>query len=146
MRPQDRLIAKELKERLAAVAKLVDFRVFGSRARGNADEYSDMDVFLEVESLDGELKERIQEIVWEVGFENYLVISSLIFTRDEIENSPLRSSPIVRTIAEEGMRIRRISRYFLTIGFFPYFPLYKGCISYFLPLIKGSSIHNFPLS
>ena len=51
------------------------------------------------------VKEQLQEIVWEVGFENYLVISSLIFTRDEIENSPLRSSPIVRAIAEEGIRL-----------------------------------------
>lgn len=105
MRPQDRLIAKELKERLAAVVKLVDFRVFGSRARSNADEYSDLDVFIEVESIDSEVKEQLQEIVWEVGFENYMVISALIFTRGEMENSPLRSSPIVKSIAEEGIRI-----------------------------------------
>ena len=105
MRPQDRLIAKELKERLAAVVKLVDFRVFGSRARSDADEHSDLDVFVEVESLDREVKEQLKEIVWEVGFENYLVISALIFTRGEIENSPLRSSPIVKSIAEEGIRI-----------------------------------------
>lgn len=105
MRPQDRLIAKELKERLAAVVKLVDFWVFGSRARSNADEYSDLDVFIEVESIDSEVKEQLQEIVWEVGFENYMVISALIFTRGEMENSPLRSSPIVKSIAEEGIRI-----------------------------------------
>jgi predicted nucleotidyltransferase len=105
MRPQDRLIAEELKERLSTAVKLVDFRVFGSRARGDADEYSDMDVFLEVESLDREVKKRVQEIVWEVGFENYMVISALIFTRGEMENSPLRASSIVKSIAEEGIRI-----------------------------------------
>ena len=105
MLAKDRQIAEELKKRLSAAGKLLDFRVFGSRIRGDADEYSDMDVFLEVEALDGELKEKIQEIVWEVGFENYLVIATLIFTRDEIENSPLRSSPIVKSIAEEGIRI-----------------------------------------
>jgi hypothetical protein len=33
------------------------------------------------------------------------VISPLIFTRDELENSPLRSSPIVRVIKEEGAQI-----------------------------------------
>lgn len=102
---RDQYIAEELKRRLATVVELLDFRVFGSRARGDADEYADMDVFLEVETLDRKLKKRISEIVWEVGFENYLVISPLIFTRDEIENSPLRSSPIVRSITEEGIRL-----------------------------------------
>lgn len=105
MRSEDVRIARELKSRLSSLVELLDFKVFGSRARGDADEYSDMDVFFEVESLDSELKEKISNIVWEVGFDNYTVISPLIFTRDELENSPLRSSPIVEAIAEEGVAV-----------------------------------------
>ena len=105
MKQKDYEITKILKERLSEVVNLIDFRVFGSRARGDADDLSDMDVFLEVESLDKELKEKISDIVWEVGFENFVVISSLIFTKDEIENSPIRSSPIVKNISKEGIKI-----------------------------------------
>ncbi len=105
MRDKDRSVALELKNRLAGFVQLVDFSVFGSRARGDAAEDSDLDVFVEVETLDNGLKARILDIAWEVGFENFLVISPLIFTRDELENSPLRSSPIVRAITEEGLRI-----------------------------------------
>lgn len=105
MRSEDIKIARELKGRLSGFVELLDFKVFGSRARGDADEYSDMDVFFEVESLDSVLKEKISEIVWEVGFNNYTVISPLIFTRDELENSPLRSSPIVEAIVEEGVAV-----------------------------------------
>ena len=105
MRPKDYVIAKELKDRLTNVVPLIDFRVFGSRARGDADEYSDMDVFLEVAFLDKKLKQKISDITWEVGFENFVVISILIFTREEIENSPLKSSPIVRNIMEEGVTV-----------------------------------------
>ncbi len=105
MNPKDYEIAKDLKKRLSEVVNLIDFRVFGSRARGEADEYSDMDVFIEVETLDNELKEKISDIVWEVGFEHLIVISQLIFTRDEIENSPLRASPIVKNIVEEGVAV-----------------------------------------
>ena len=94
-----------MKNRLAGLVQLVDFCVFGSRARGDAMEDSDMDVFIEVENLDKDLKERVQDAAWEVGFENFMVISPLIFTRDELENSPLRSSPIVRVIKEEGSQI-----------------------------------------
>lgn len=105
MKPKDFEIARELKQRLSEVVPLIDFKVFGSRARGDYDEYSDMDVFIEVESIDKELKAKISDIVWEVGFENCIVISPLIFTRYEIEKSPLRASPIVENIAEEGVAV-----------------------------------------
>ncbi len=105
MKQKDYEIAKELKKRLSEIVNLIDFRVFGSRARGDADEYSDMDVFIEVETLDKELKEKISDIVWEVGFEHLIVISQLIFIRNEIENSPLKASPIVKNIVEEGVAV-----------------------------------------
>jgi len=105
MTERDFKIARELKRRLEESVGLVDFRVFGSRVRGDEDEYSDMDVFIEVESINKVLKELILDTVWEVGFKNFIVISPLIFTRDEIERSALRSSPIVRNIVEEGVRL-----------------------------------------
>ena len=105
MTDNDYTIARDLKLRLASAVSLVDFRVFGSRARGEADEYSDMDVFIEVDQLDRGLKESIMDISWEVGFENFMVIAPLIFSRDELENSPLRSSPIVKAITAEGVAV-----------------------------------------
>lgn len=105
MTKRDMEIAKELKEKLSGAVSLVDFRVFGSRARGDQDEYSDMDVFIEVEYLDKKMKKKIRDITWEIGFENSVFISPLIFTRYEIEDSPLRASPIVKNINEEGVKI-----------------------------------------
>lgn len=105
MTPKDYEIARELKKKLSEVVQLIDFRVFGSRARGDADEYSDMDVFIEVETIDRGLKRKISDITWEVGFQYLIVIVPLIFTRDEIEKSPIRSSPIVKNIVEEGVLV-----------------------------------------
>jgi len=106
MLDRDLQVARKLKDRLSSVVTLVDFKVFGSRARGDADEYSDLDIFIEVETLDKELKEKISDIAWEVGFYNDCMhISPLVFTRYEIEESPLRISSIVQVIAEEGVRI-----------------------------------------
>ncbi|MCL4497882.1 MAG: nucleotidyltransferase domain-containing protein [Deltaproteobacteria bacterium] len=105
MTQQDREIAKELKNKLSEVVHLLDFRVFGSRARGDADEYSDMDVFIEVETINKQLKEHIEHIAWEIGFKHLIHISPIIFTRYELEDSPLRASPIVRNINEEGVKL-----------------------------------------
>ena len=105
MEQKDYEIAKELKEKLSEIVPLIDFRVFGSRARGDGDEYSDMDVFLEVESLNKETKNRISDIIWEVGFKHFIVILPLIMTRDEVEKSPMRASPIVENIVKEGVKV-----------------------------------------
>ncbi len=105
MTPKDREIAKELKNKLSEVVHLLDFRVFGSRARGDADEYSDMDVFIEVETINKQLKEDIGHIAWEIGFKHLIHISPIIFTQYELEDSPLRASPIVRNINEEGVKL-----------------------------------------
>ena len=66
MKPVDYKIAQELKTRIAQVVELIDFRVYVSKARGDDDEYSDMDVFVEVLSLDKKIKEDIADISWEV--------------------------------------------------------------------------------
>lgn len=105
MTPRDYKIARELKERLALTVELIDFKVYGSRARGDDDEFSDLDVFIEVASLDRKTKDLISDISWEVGLENTIVISPLVFTLDEVENSPLRASPILMNINEEGIRL-----------------------------------------
>ena len=105
MKERDREIALELKRRLSDKVTLLDLRVFGSRARGDSDDYSDMDLYVLVENMDKDLEQRIRDIIWEVGFENFTVISPLLFTKDEIENTPLRSSQIVRNINEDGVRI-----------------------------------------
>lgn len=105
MHERDLSIAKTLKEKLSEHVALVDLRVFGSRAKGVSDEYSDMDVFIEVEKLDQDIREKIFDIVWEVGFAHGIIISPIICSRKEVENTPFRASPILKNIYQEGYRI-----------------------------------------
>jgi len=97
--------ARELKKRISKLTPLVDFRLFGSRARGDADEYSDMDIFMEFETIDRELRNKVKNAAWEMTLESGIIVTTLLFSRHEIENSPLRSSPIVRVIMEEGVPV-----------------------------------------
>jgi uncharacterized protein len=105
MNPRDYKIASEFKRRLAEAVELLDFKVYGSKARGDDDEFSDLDVYVEVTTLDGKTKDIISEIAWEIGLENSIVISPLVFSVDETRNSPLRVSPILLNIKEEGVRV-----------------------------------------
>jgi predicted nucleotidyltransferase len=102
---RDYRIALEFKRRLKDAVKLIDFKVYGSKARGDDDEFSDLDVFIEVATLDRKTSDLISEIAWEIGLEHAIAISPLAFSVDETENSPLRASPILLNIKEEGIRV-----------------------------------------
>jgi predicted nucleotidyltransferase len=97
--------ARELKRRVSKLTPPIDFRLFGSRARGDADDYSDMDIFMEFETVDKDLKSRVKNCAWEMTMESGIVVTTLLFSRHEIEDSPLRSSPIIRVIMEEGVPV-----------------------------------------
>ena len=101
----DYKIAKELKEKLLCETELIDFKVFGSRASEKSTEYSDMDVFIEVNALNKNIKNKIHDIVWDVGFNNFIVISPLICSRYDIEQTALKSSPIIQNIMLEGVNV-----------------------------------------
>jgi len=105
MNQSDLQTARTLKERVSKLTPLIDFRLFGSRARGDANEFSDMDIFMEFETVDSALKKRVKNAAWEITLETGIVVTTLLFSRHEIENSPLRSSPIIRVIMDEGVAV-----------------------------------------
>ncbi len=101
---KDRQIVREFQRRLAAVAPVLDLRVFGSRARGDAAPDSDLDVFIELEVSTPDLRKRISEIAWEVGFEMDRVISTVVATRAELEQGAMGANPLVLNVEREGIR------------------------------------------
>lgn len=101
----DREIAKTFQERPKTIAPVLDLRIFGSRARGDATEESDLDVFIEVETLSKPLRERIFELAWEVGFEMDRVISTIVVTRDDLLHGAAGANPLIRQIEREGVQV-----------------------------------------
>jgi len=101
----DKKIALELRKRLAQGVQIEDFRVYGSRARGEATPDSDLDVYLVVTELTPALRRWIDEIAWEIGFEKDRVISTLVTTRRGLEQGPFGAQPVVRVIEREGISL-----------------------------------------
>ncbi len=100
----DRRIAREFRRRLSTITPILDLRVFGSRARGDATPDSDLDLFIELEEATPELRQRISEIAWEVGFEMDRVISTVVTTRHDLEHGAMGANPLVLNIEREGIR------------------------------------------
>jgi predicted nucleotidyltransferase len=103
---RDRRIVQEFKRLM--IARGVSVReviLFGSRARGDAEPDSDMDVLVIIENLDRQIRKLITRCAWEVGYESGVVIQSMAMTRSEAEEGPERSSLLMLAVREEGVRV-----------------------------------------
>jgi predicted nucleotidyltransferase len=100
---QDRQVVREFQRRLAEYVPVRALLVFGSRARGDAAPGSDLDLFIELEEATPGIRERISELAWEVGFELDRMISTVVVTRDDLEQGAMGANPLLLNVEREGV-------------------------------------------
>ena len=101
---EQRAIAN-LKEILSKKFDLIEFRLFGSKARGESTPESDVDVMIEIAESNPDIRLQIYDITFEINLENDTFISMTIFSKKEIEDGPMAESPIYKIIHKEGVPI-----------------------------------------
>jgi len=96
---------KELRGELFAKCPIIDFRLYGSKVRGDARQDSDLDVMIEIPEYDRAVVAEIDDIVYRINLEHDVMISTLVFGKDELEEGPLSESPIYKIIQKEGVQL-----------------------------------------
>ncbi len=106
MNTLERNILDTFKALLLKRLSLYKMILFGSRARGDATQYSDMDVLVILDKSSGEQDyEYVSDCAWEAGFEHGIVVVPVVFTREEWEDSPERYSLLAQAAEKEGVLI-----------------------------------------
>ena len=94
---------RSLKEALTKKFDIRDFRLFGSKARGDDTPESDIDVMIVVNEINPDIESQMDDIIFEVNLENDTFISAIIIGKKEIEEGPMSESPIYKIVLKEGI-------------------------------------------
>lgn len=106
MNATEKAILDRFKTLLLKRVRLHKLILFGSRARGNADLYSDMDVVVVLDGAsDEEERDYVRNCAWEAGFKHGIVVVPVVFSRNEWENGPERYSLLVQAVSKEGVNL-----------------------------------------
>ena len=102
-----RAALSSLKERVTTLLgiTLLKLVLYGSRARGDADPDSDVDVAIVVRNLDVETKDRILSIVTDVELEHLVPLSTLILSEEEYRRLLEGERRIALDIEREGINL-----------------------------------------
>ena len=94
----------------SAVARLLHERayrlvLFGSKARGDFDKTSDVDLAIIVDGLDRKLKDEIIDAIADVELHHLFYVSTVILSTDEFRHLLSRERRVALDIQSEGIEL-----------------------------------------
>jgi predicted nucleotidyltransferase len=102
----EKTILDKFKALLANRVNVYKLILFGSRARGDAQSSSDLDVLVILEGSPSEKEfDFVSDCAWEAGFEYGIVVVPVVYSRNEWENSPERYSLLARAVEKDGVLV-----------------------------------------
>lgn len=95
-----------MKKEISEKYRLRWVKLFGSKARGDFEEESDLDVVIVLsDDMSWVIEKDIYEICFYAGLEYDTVISPVIYSEREINDKFIRATPFYRVVEKEGVEI-----------------------------------------
>jgi hypothetical protein len=83
--------------------EVVSITLYGSQAREEASQESDIDLFIVVHRDTPALRKRLSDLAWQVQFQHDVVISDVIRSEDQLSRMQSMRFPYYRNIEQEGI-------------------------------------------
>ena len=103
--PNENKALNALKNILSEKYSILDFRIYGSKAKGTDVQGSDIDIMIVLEDHSPAIESEIDDLIFDVNLKYDCLISALYFGRNELEFGALAESPIYKKIIQEGVRL-----------------------------------------
>ena len=107
LKKQERKILEKFRLRIGTLLQDpgVEIKLFGSKARGEAREGSDLDVLVIVSSEDWHLSDRVYEIVTDLLLESGVCISPKIISKKQYDDLLREDSPFIRNVIRDAVAV-----------------------------------------
>jgi predicted nucleotidyltransferase len=104
---EEKSVLRELKGALKLILgdRLVKFVLYGSKARGDYDSDSDLDVAIVVRDLTTALKHQILDVVAGIEFKYFVPVSALVLSERDFDRLRERERRIALDIERNGIPI-----------------------------------------
>jgi predicted nucleotidyltransferase len=96
----------KLKNELLKSFPEVELILFGSKARGDFEEFSDIDILILVDkNIDHRLKDNIIEITYDIELSNDIVFGFIIENKKSWRSSKYKVTPLYQNVQREGILV-----------------------------------------
>ena len=103
--PNELAALRELKQALARDFRLVELRLFGSKARGDSDKESDIDVLIVLEEYDWETEKAVSRVCFEINLKYSVLLVPVLYSRAEFESDLTKVTPFYQAVTKEGVPV-----------------------------------------
>ena len=104
---RERTVVEEFVSRVQSLLcnRLSTILLYGSKARGEGDEESDIDILIVAEGLRREDEKELDDIAGDILVNSAILISLIIFDSTDLEWKMGKDSPFVKNVLEDGIKI-----------------------------------------
>ena len=103
--PNELAALRKLKATLARDFPLVELRLFGSKARGDSDKESDIDVLVVLEEYDWDTRMAVVDLCTDISIDYGVLLVPVLYSRAEYGSDLTKITPFYQAVAREGLPI-----------------------------------------
>jgi predicted nucleotidyltransferase len=103
--PNESAALKKLKDALVRGFRLLELRLFGSKARGDSDPESDIDVLIVLENYDWEIEKAVSRLCFDINIEYGVLLVPVLYSRAEYESDLTKVTPFYQNVRKEGVLV-----------------------------------------
>ncbi len=103
--PNEKRALKELRRKLSENYSLMDFKLYGSKAKGTDMIGSDLDVMIVLEVCSPIVESEIDDLIFNINLQYDCFITALFFSQAELDAGALSESPVYKKILQEGISV-----------------------------------------
>jgi predicted nucleotidyltransferase len=105
--PQDQSAINDFANRVrhTLASNVVELKLFGSRANGDATDESDIDILVVVNTANLLTEDRVLDIAFEVNLRHEVYISPRVVARATLDDPMWHDTPFVRTLLRDAITL-----------------------------------------